>query len=87
MHRQEIIRGWEALRLFTGLNEHLLRRAIGHYDFPEPMKLRDRSVVFNGWNSGDVLGWMASPDGSQYLNKYGVNRMNKTIGNGTPVQC
>ncbi len=60
-----MIRGWRALEEFTGLKEHRLRRAIGHYGFPEPYLRKSkqdngRISRINCWNKRSVANWMSN---------------------------
>lgn len=60
-----MIKGWRALEEFTGMKEHRIRRAIGHYDFPRPVPVKEpqrtngRIMRINSWSKFEVSKWMA----------------------------
>jgi predicted DNA-binding transcriptional regulator AlpA len=63
-----MIQGWRELEIFTGLKEHRIRRAIGHYGFPRPRSVQvsqktetKRLTRTNCWSEDEVLSWLAFP--------------------------
>ena len=59
-----MIKGWKAIEAFTGMKQHRIRRAIGHYGFPKPYPVKEsqstngRVQVINAWNLVEVCAWM-----------------------------
>ena len=53
-----MIRGWDELFRYTLISEHLIRRAIGYYGFPEPTIIREGSSNVCLWDRDQVLDWM-----------------------------
>jgi hypothetical protein len=53
-----MIRGFAALIQYTGLSEHLVRRATAYYGFPAHHLIREGSVLYKAWEKASVDAWM-----------------------------
>lgn len=53
-----MIRGFEALRTYTGLSENLLRRAFKLYGFPDPVEVREAKALHREWAPAAVRTWL-----------------------------
>ncbi len=54
----QYIKGWRELRGYTQMTDNLLRRAIGLYDFPKPLKIRQQSNLWCTWDRDAVETWL-----------------------------
>lgn len=50
--------GYAPLKDFTHLEADLVRRAMAHYQFPRPVKMREGSVTRYVWDKNLVSEWM-----------------------------
>lgn len=50
--------GWAAVIEYTQLNDQLIRRAMGHYGFPKPVRVRQGSKTICVWDQPLVSEWM-----------------------------
>lgn len=50
--------GYDALKEVTHLDAPLVRRAMAHYEFPRPVKVRNGSRSCNVWDKNLISEWM-----------------------------
>lgn len=50
--------GWAALIEYTQLNDQLIRRAMGHYGFPRPVKVQHGGRFVCVWDKPLVSEWL-----------------------------
>lgn len=50
--------GWPALIEYTGLTDTLIKRAMGIYGFPKPVKVRKGKTLVNVWDEPLVSEWL-----------------------------
>lgn len=63
-----MIKGWKELEEITGLKDKILQKMIALYGFPKPRKVRDKSISFYCWNTGEVLLWLSRRDKNESTN-------------------